>query len=171
MPNSEVGATAQRRATWADAAFVALVVLAGATVYETAVALGALSVGPAPGQGPAGESIVVTAALLAMLVGGMACFGNAVRANVDSGAVWMLLAPSAAAFVAARFFTFDPYYAPTLRRSSDDGVVSPWWIVVIAGLALATAALTWARPRLGMAATSAVLVLCALAALTVRLGH
>ncbi len=171
MPNSEVHGTVQSRATWADAALVALVVLGGATIYKTAVALGALSVGPEPGRGPAGEGVVVAAALLALFVGAVASFANASRPRPDVGVVWPLLAPAAASFVVARFFTFDPYYAPTFRRSSEDGLVSPWWILALVTAALAVGALIRAKPRYGAILTCSLLVLCALIALAVRLGH
>ena len=43
-----------------------------------------------------------------------------------------LLAPAAAAFLVAYFFTFDPYYAPSERRYSDGGAVPLGWIVLCA---------------------------------------
>jgi len=140
-------------------------VLAPATIYEAAVALWVNSA-----QSP-GKDVVVGAAWLALLVGAGGAFVNGSRRKVQAGTPWVLLAPAAAAFVTARYFTFDPYYAPSLRRSSDEGLVSPWLIVALVAVALATAGLTWVRPRLGMGATSAVLILCALAAVAVRLGH
>jgi hypothetical protein len=82
-----------------------------------------------------------------------------------------LLAPAAAAFVLARFYTYDPYYAPTLRRMSDDGLVADAWVYVLVGLALLAAVLVRLRPRAGLGATSLVMVLSAFTALAEGAGH
>jgi hypothetical protein len=71
----------------------------------------------------------------------------------------------------ARFYTFDPYYAPALRRMSDDGLIPDAWVYTLVGLALTAAILTRTRPRLGMSATVLVLLLSALTALAEGLGH
>jgi hypothetical protein len=144
-------------------------VLAAATVYEALVALGVIQLGSLPGDGPPGAGIVLAAALVAMLVGaalalGMGGFGG--RASTAE-----LLAPAAAAFLVARFFTFDPYYAPTLRRYSDSGFVSPFLVAVLVSAALAAAVLTRARPRAGLLLTAPVVLACALTALLMEVGH
>jgi hypothetical protein len=114
---------------------VLVAVLAVAACYEAAVALRLLDVGPLSGQGPPGEDAVLLPALVALLVG----TGLVIVASKRPLA-W-LLAPAAAALVVARFFSFDPYYAPVLRRMSDGGVVSPAWVAFVAADALAAGAL------------------------------
>jgi hypothetical protein len=71
----------------------------------------------------------------------------------------------------ARFYTFDPYFAPTLRRMSDHGLVAPRWAFTLAGGALVAALLTTIRPRAGLTLTAVLLPLLALTALAMGLGH
>jgi hypothetical protein len=148
-----------------------LVLLAIATGYEAAVALGWLDVGPEPGQAPPGYGLVYGAALLVLVAGAGLSVVYAALPRPPSDALWPLLAPAAAAFVVARFYTFDPYYAPALRRLSDDGLVADAWVYTLAGLALLAAILTRIRPRLGLSGTALVLLSSALTAIAVGLGH
>ena len=71
-----------------------------------------------------------------------------------------LVAPAAAALVLARYYSYDPYYAPDHIRMSD-GIVPGWWIVFIVAFAVAAAAVTRRSLRIGLIATSAVMWLCA----------
>ena len=70
-----------------------------------------------------------------------------------------LLAPSAAAFMAAHFFTYDAYYAPSLRRYSDGGAVPLGWVVFVAIVAVGAGVLAYFHPRPGAAVTCLVLLL------------
>ncbi len=144
-------------------------VITAATVYEALVALGVIELGSLPGDGPPGAGIVLAAALVAMLVGVALALGMGGFRGPASTAE--LLAPAAAAFLVARFFTFDPYYAPTLRRMSDSGLVSPPLVAVLVLAALAAAVLTHARPRAGLILTAPVVLACALTALLMAGGH
>ena len=65
-----------------------------------------------------------------------------------------LYAPAAAAVATASFYTYDPYYAPSSRRYSDGGAVSPVWILGMVALSLAVGASTLRSPRIGSAATA-----------------
>jgi hypothetical protein len=85
-----------------------------------------------PGEGPAGGGAVLAAALAAMLVGAAVSLVAARRGSSRPSAADVLLAPGAAALVVARFYAFDPYYAPTLRRMSEDGAVPDWWVFLLA---------------------------------------
>jgi hypothetical protein len=120
--------------------------------YEAAVALGALAVGPLPGEEPAGEGVLLGLAEAALvLAAGFAAV------SPRRPFVW-LLAPVAAALVVARFYSFDPYYAPTLRRMSDGGVVAGRWVVFLGIAAVVAAAAVRMRPRVGAFLTVGVLV-------------
>ncbi|MGH3053300.1 MAG: hypothetical protein ACRDM8_10150 [Gaiellaceae bacterium] len=151
-------------------ALAVLVVLAGASGYELAVALGWLEVGPEPGQGPAGEGVVLTLALTAICTGAFVCWLRMLRPERASG-LELLIAPGAAMFVVTRFYTYDPYYAPALRRISEDGFIPAWWVFALAALALFAAILARARTRPGMSLALVVLVLSAFTALFERAGH
>ena len=96
-----------------------------ASAYELALALGAGSLGPLPGDDVAGAGVVFVIGLLAML----AC---AVLAPSDSSRPLpaALFTPAAAAFVVAFFYTYDPYYAPALRRYAEGG--ASWYLAVVA---------------------------------------
>jgi hypothetical protein len=93
------------------------VVLLAAALYEAAVALRLVSMGKLPGTEPAGGVWVFRLAMLA-LVAGIALSLLALRREAVPQRLQVLLAPSALAFVIARYYTFDPYYLPTLRRMS-----------------------------------------------------
>jgi hypothetical protein len=156
---------------WRPFALTILAVLAAATAYEAAVALGWLAVGPEPGQAPTGNGLVLGAAVLALVAGAGLCVVHAWRPPPQVDALGSLLAPAAAAFVLARFYTYDPYYAPTLRRMSDDGLVADAWVYLLVGLALLAALLVRVRPRAGLVATVLVLLLGAFTALAEGAGH
>ena len=139
--------------------------LFAAAGYELAVALGAGSPGPEPGDGVAGSGIVQLVAVLAM-------FLAAVLAPFPSLRPWpaATFAPAAAAFLIAFYFTYDPYYAPDLRRYSDGNVGAPW-IAVVGVVALADGVLTRLQPRLGRVMTSVVLIVIFVATVLAGDGH
>jgi hypothetical protein len=91
---------------------------------------------------------------------------------VAAGAVivapwWTRLLPlAAAAFLVARFESYDAYYAPALRRMSDGGLVSPLWVWFLCAEAVAVAFV----PR-AQAVAAAVLLLIACTALLAGAGH
>ena len=156
---------------WRPFALTILAVLAAATAYQAAVALGWLAVGPDPGQAPAGNDLVLGAAVLALVAGAGLCLVHAWAPLSRVNASGSLLAPAGAAFALARFYTYDPYYAPTLRRMSDDGLVADSWVYLLVGLALLAAVLVRIRPRAGLGATALVLLLSAFTALAEGAGH
>jgi hypothetical protein len=149
----------------------AVVVLAAAAAYETAVALELLSVGPLPGEGPAGEWFVEVAAFAASLVGIGTSVASIRRPHAQRSTPSLLLAPAAAAYVIARLYAFDPYYAPTLRRASEDGIIPEWWVFLLAGASLVAAILVRTRPRQGSILTCVVLVACTFTAAVEHAGH
>ncbi len=153
------------------AAWATVTVLAAATLFEALVALETVPVGDVPGEGARGGGVVFVAALVAMLAGAALALALALASPTTDAPsfVWMLLAPSGAAYLLARWLTFDPYYLPTLRRYSDGGVGAPW----VAGLALSgviSALLIRRYPRSGAVATSCVLAVSALTAWVLGFG-
>ena len=87
------------------------------------------------------------------------------------GAATALFGPAAVAFVATRFYSYDPYYAPNLRRMSDGGAISPTWIFLLIAIAPVAALLTRVRPRVGHGITAVLLVLCFVTAWLEDTGH
>ena len=131
------------RALW----WTAPAYLLGAAAYELALAVA----GRTDGRGG-----VVLAALFAMLVGaGLALVSVSVETPV-----WPIaaLAPSAAAFTLARFYTYDDYYAPHLRRYAENGSVQPAWMFAVTAAAVVAGVLAWRLPRVGAVLTAGVLV-------------
>src|SRR5215218_8916122 len=140
-----------------------------AAAYELAIALGAVSIGSEPGEGAPAEEAVELIVLIVMLVGtGLAVVAAGRRASPLPVALY---APAAAAFLVARFYTYDPYYAPTLRRYSDDGNIAPAWIFVYLVGAVAVGVVTWFSPRIGALATAVALFLIALMTIAIGIGH
>jgi hypothetical protein len=152
------------------AVLLPLVALLCATVYEVAFALGVLEIGTLPGQGPPGSGIALLAGLLSMAVGAVLTAGYAILSRYP-GALAAILAPLAAGFVTARFYTFDPYYAPAERRIADGGVISESWILLLIAGAIVAALLTRLQPPLGLAITSLVMTLSLVTAIGQSAGH
>jgi hypothetical protein len=138
-------------------ALAVLVVLGVATLYETALALEILSIGALPGQGAPLEGVFVTASLIAALAGIVLACWLAVMERESWPAA--LLAPATAAFMIARYYTFDSYYAPDLQRYSEGGF-SPLWVYGLSLVAVATSLLTLRRARIGFACSAVVMLLC-----------
>ena len=139
--------------------------LFSAAAYELALALGAGSLGPEPGQGVGGSGPVKVVALLAMLAAALLAPVAGVRAWPAA-----LFAPAAAAYLVAFYFTYDPYFAPALRRYSE-GNVGGRWIVVVVLIAFANGLLTWLRPRIGRATTSVVVLVVLVTTVLAGDGH
>lgn len=148
--------------------FITLGLLVLATGYEALVALGVIELGSLPGEGPPGEQTIALIAVLTMLVAA----GLALVAAFGAGVPFLPVLPlAAAAFLVARFSTFDPYFAPALRRFSEDGMLPPELVFGVAALALGAAALTLVHRRAGAALSVAVILACALFAQVVVGGH
>jgi hypothetical protein len=143
---------------------IVLGVLVAAAAYELAVALGVIGFGSEPGAGPPGEGVVLACALGAMLAGALVSLWP--RASFLG-----VLAPAGAAFLLARYYTFDPYYLPTLRRMSDGGLLPPWLVYGVAGLAAAAGLAVWARVPGGRLLTVTALLGSALLAFVAAGGH
>ena len=146
-----------------------LAVLVVGTAYETAVALQWISLGTQPGEGPPFEGLVLFSALIAMFVGAIVAL--ALSAEGRSSKSVALLAAVAGAFVIARFHSFDPYYLPTLRRYSDAGTFPPALVYTVAGIGLLASFLCFARPRVGLVLSGAVLFVCLFASMLLGTGH
>jgi hypothetical protein len=154
--------------------WVVVGILALAACYEASVAVGALSLGASPGEGPRGETLVLDAAFLALAFSALVllvCSLSPGATRVIPRGATPFVSLAAASFVVARFYSYDPYYAPGLRRMSDGGVVPGSWIVVIVVLAIAAAWAAHRTPRLGMALISAVSFLTGMTALLAGAGH
>lgn len=158
---------------WAatDALLLAIsAVLIVAATYETAIAVGVIPLGPHPGQAPKGNGPVVLAGLAALLLGGLALFAAGVTARAAARVV-QLCDLAAVAFVVARWFSYDPYYAPSLRRMSDGGVIPAWWIVGLIVLGVVAALAARRSAASGSALSGVLFWIGALTALLAPAGH
>ena len=153
------------------AATVVLAVLAAATVYGAAVALGVIPIGDEPGDDAVGAGAVRLAGVLALLVGAVVA-ATAVRMPESiSRTVRLLLPLAGASVVVATAYGFDPYYAPTERRYVDSTTPTVAWLAVVVVAAVAAAVLTKVEARLGLAATTLVLLVCLFTVLFTGTGH
>jgi hypothetical protein len=141
-----------------------LAVLAVCTVHQVAVAAGWIAMGPEGGDDPRGTTAVVIAALVALVAGAVA-LGATGRSRLAP-----LVPLAAVAFVVARFYTFDSYYAPALRRMSDGGLVAPGLIYALIMATVVVAALIARRPRAAPAGAALVVAL-AFVTLVESAGH
>lgn len=130
--------------------------LVAAAAYELALALRHTVT-------PDGEGFVLVAALVAMLIGAFLLFR-------DVGPVG-LIAPAAALFVTARFYTGDPYYGSLFRRYADGGIVSPVWVFALLGLAVLAGVTTQLWRRTAPVESAAVLLLSIFTAIFMGTGH
>jgi hypothetical protein len=122
--------------------WLVLGILVAAAAYEFALAL-------RHEISPDGEGFVLLIALVAMLVGAVLVYRN--------GGAAALIAPAAALFVTARFYTGDPYDRPFFQSYAEGA--SPVWIFLLLGLAFLAAATTLLWRRTAAVESVAVLVL------------
>ncbi len=80
--------------------------------------------GDVPGEEPRGGAVVAVAGMIALLVAAGAAL---VRSFDERGgvAVFALLAPAGAAYLIVRWYSFDPYYLPSLLRLRTAASVAP----------------------------------------------
>jgi hypothetical protein len=147
---------------------VTLGLLVCATTYEALVAFGVIELGSQPGDGPPGAQTLALIAVLTMLVAAGLALAAALGTRVPFVA---LLPPAAAAFLVARFYTFDPYFLPTLRRFSDNGMLPPVLVYCVVALAVGAASLTCVHRRAGAALSAVAILACAFFAQVVTGGH
>jgi hypothetical protein len=138
--------------------------------YELAVALRWIPMGARPGEDAAGQVWVTIGALVALVLG-IGATVVAARGERRPGSLPAVLVPVAsAAYMAAHFYAFDPYYLPTLRRFKESGV-SPTWVYGVVAVALLVAALIRIRPRPGLALAPLVLLVCTVTIIGMGIGH
>jgi hypothetical protein len=141
----------------------AFTTLAGAALVFGALvqllqATSVIGLGAQPGEEPQLVGFAYVVGLLGALLAAVA---------VLIGPRWADALPLlGAAFLVARFESYDAYYAPALRRMSDGGLLSPWWVWFLCAAAVATAVVHRARP-----VAAALLLLIACSALLAGAGH
>lgn len=149
---------------------VVLIILLAAALYEAMVALRVVKLGSLPGEGPPGGELMGFAAAAGLLA---AFLLSALLVGVGRAAPALsaLLAPAAAAFLLAYFYTFDSYYLPTLIRHSERDFIPPIVVFALVALSLAAglAALKWRRA--GLALSVPLILACALTAFFTGVGH
>jgi len=156
-------------ATWFLAAL--LLITVAATSYEVLNAVGVLTPGPDPGEAPPGEGIVVLAGSLALVAGAVASFAFVLSQPRPAERLVPPLVLAGAGFALARFYAYVPYYAPTLRRASEGGLISGWWMAALVVLTIGTAALTWSRWRPGLYLSAVTLFVTAVTAFAAHGGQ
>jgi hypothetical protein len=118
-------------------------VVFGAAACELAIALGWIE----PGRV---SDVAGGVAALAMFAGGVTIAVSELRGRVLNGTVVALLPLAAVAHVVALFYSYDTYFLPHHRRFSDGGNFAGTAIVIYACIVLAVAAVSVARPRVGV---------------------
>lgn len=155
---------------WRQFVGLSLGLLIAATVYEALVALQAIKLGSEPGAGPPGEAVAGLAAALGIL-GAVVVTAYLASVFPVRNVLPPLLAPAAAAYLVAYFYSFDPYYLPPLMRYADRDFVSSTFVFALAGLSLGAGLLAWVKPRLGLGLSAPLILLCGLTAWYSGVGH
>ncbi|HEV7564935.1 MAG TPA: hypothetical protein VGO31_03130 [Microbacteriaceae bacterium] len=145
------------------ALLLAIVIAVGAA-YEVAVAARWIEVGKLTSEGAPHEDTFMVVSLAAAVAGAILIVASPVRA-----AAAILLA--ACTLMLARYYSFDPYYAPALRRMSDGGVVAPLWIYTVTGITIACAASLVLRPRAAAVPAAFAVLTCAATVFFAAAGH
>jgi hypothetical protein len=143
--------------------------LVAAAAYELAFMLWGSYSGLEPGQSPSGRTLAELIAMVAMVAAFVVAIAGITRPVLRP--VLAILAPAAAAFVLARFFTYDPYYFPTLHRYSDGGILPLGWVLLVTGMGLLAGVTARLRPRAGSPATIVVLLLLLFNFVWMGTGH
>jgi hypothetical protein len=145
-----------------------VLVLFAAAAYEAAIALEWISMGSQSGEEPTGQVAVTIAAMLALLTGIIAAV---VSRRILRRWPAALVPVAAAAYVVARYYAFDSYYLPGLRRFSDGGAVPSIWLYGVISAAVVAAFAIRRRPSTAPGLTPLVLLVCAVTALAEGTGH
>ena len=140
-----------------------------AALHQALIAVSVLTIGHLPGEGATGSRVAYLVAIACFLIATSTLTVRAARGTAGRLDASIVLA--AAAFVAARFYTFDPYYAPALRRMSDGGVVSGSWIVALVSAAIVISILGLRAPRTAGALAAILSLLLAATSLFEGAGH
>jgi hypothetical protein len=149
-------------------------IVAIGAAYELAVALGVIGLGPQPGDAPAGATGIVPLALFSLLAVGALLLAPALAERGWNGwgrMVVPLAGAAATAFLVARFYSYDPYYAPGLRRMSNGGLVAGRWVAFVVAVTLVAGVLARRWPRAASAGTAVGVWAMALTAAVAGLGH
>jgi hypothetical protein len=130
-----------------------------AALYELAVALKWIPLGSVPGAGPSGEGFFLSTAALGMLIGVGCYFRAGLR---EHHFVWAepLIPVAAVGLVTARFYSFDPYYLPSLQRYSENEFIQSAWFYFLIGCAVSVACLIVIWTRVGLRLLSTFLLVC-----------
>jgi hypothetical protein len=146
-----------------------VLVLALGSAYGALVALEVVELGAEPGEGAPGGALVHAAVAVAFLAGTVTSVAHALERVCRTRLAWALLAPAGAAFLGGRWYAFDPYYLPTLRRYAE-GAVNGGWVLGVIVACLAAGALAAVLPRVGALVSAAALVVTALTAWVLPFG-
>lgn len=155
--------------TWRALIILILGGIALGVVSEAGIALRWISMGTVPGAGPDGRGLVLAVAILALLIGAITLLSVAAVGSFPDRLL-ALFGPLSASFVVARFFSFDAYYLPTLRRMSS-GIVPAEMVVAIVVLGVVAFATTLRFPRVGQVVTAITMLLSVGVAFFAGVGH
>jgi hypothetical protein len=139
-------------------------VIAAAAVYELAVAVRWIEISRLSGEGPPHEDTMMVVSLATAVGGAILIVVSPVRAAAA-------IPVAACALMLARYYSFDPYYAPALRRMSDGGVVAPLWVYAVTAVTIACAAALVLRPRDAAVPAAFAVLACAATVFFAAAGH
>jgi hypothetical protein len=152
------------------AVLLVLAALAAATAYEFLVAVNVIHLCDVPGKGPPGAELV--GLLAGAGVAGSVFLAVILAARGEEGTpLAAAVAPVAALFMVARFYTYDPYYLPTLLRQSEKDFVPALVVYVLAGFSVGVGLVTLRKRAVGLVLTVPAVLLCGFTAWFSGFGH
>lgn len=159
------------KTAWSSSVPILVVLVVAAAFYEGSLALGWTATRPLP-ERPT-EWLVPLLGALALVILALVLASVFVEGDPAPrvAAVVPFVLPAAASLLAARLFSYDPYYLPTLRRLADHGVVPSGWTYALLSAAAVIEGLMLVRRRLGVLLASPVLLVIAAAILAAASGH
>lgn len=147
-----------------------LAAVAAGVAYEAAVALDLIMAQPNDADG---DRVLLLAFVALFASGLLFLVAGVVRPTREALPVTLvrLVDIAATAFVVARWYSYDPYYLPTLRRMSEGGLLTGWWLLVLIAYS-AGVVISFRGSRRAAVVLSGVLVwVCMLSAFFAALGH
>lgn len=147
-----------------------LVVLAAA-ISEASIAVGIVGMDASNGGWDV-RGILLVGASLALFFGGLV-LGVAAFTRLADGvrAGLPVVGLTTAALLVARYYAYDPYYAPDRLRFSDISFLPGWWMALLATLAVCSAALSRRDLPSGLVLAGIAMVLAGPTVFVAGLGH
>jgi hypothetical protein len=147
------------------------VTVLAAAISEALIALGIVGI-DASNDGWDVRNLLLFGAFCALFFGGPVLVAAAFTRHAGGFRAGLpTVAGAMSALLVARYFSYDPYYAPDLQRFSEASSFPGWWFALLVGLGLSAAALSRRDVRMGLVLAGIVMFLAGPTMFVIGLGH